>query len=374
VVRAQVFIRKGPGELDGIDEAAAVLGRYAPEFFKNGGRLFALRDGEQYSPGETLMVLEGPLQDIVELETMYLGVLSAAVTARNDGVSQVDCEQVESRMRQIVALVDDRPVSYFGARHWSFREDTKIARAAYRGGARSASTDAGSHTFGAVGVGTIPHVLENAFAARFGKTQAVVEATKAFDRIMPKYIPRIALIDYNNREIDDSLATAAALGANLFGVRVDTPGENVPQGGIDSPLSEAGHAWREKLREKGIVVPDANDPDSRFWYGTGVSVSGVYALRQALDDAGFSDVRLVLTSGFGDLNKVAAFVKAEALLGIKLFDSLGVGGLYPARAATMDVVGLREADGTFSSLSKVGRSYKANPRMEEIAMKELVNA
>src|SRR3989338_3242434 len=75
-VRAQVMIRNGPGQIYGVDETLSVLEKYSP-LVQNGGRVYALEEGANYSPRETLMLIESPIQDIVELETMYLGVLSA---------------------------------------------------------------------------------------------------------------------------------------------------------------------------------------------------------------------------------------------------------------------------------------------------------
>ena len=361
-VRAQVFIRKGPGEVAGIEESIAMLEKFT-ELKEHGGKVYALPERAQYRPKETLMVIEGPIQDIIALETLYLGALSAATTRLNDHVSSVDTKAAEENMRKVVDLAAGRPVSYFGARHWSYLEDPAIAYAAYKGGATSCSTDAGAATFGQVGQGTIPHALENIYAWKHGKENAVVEATLAFDRVIDPAVPRIALIDYNNRELDDSVAVADALREKLYAVRVDTCGENVAQGALISSRCEEADAWRAQ----GIALPAENAPEARFWYGTGVTVTGVYALRRALDQFGHKDVKIILTSGFGDPTKVQAFVDAEKTLGVKLFDALGVGGIYkPCRMATMDVVAVGETEETMTPISKVGRPYNPNPRLERV--------
>ncbi len=358
-VRAQVFIRKGPGEVAGIEESLAMLDRFT-DLKAHGGKVFALPERSPYQGKETLMVIEGPMQDIIALETLYLGALTAATTRLNDRVEKVDLTAAEANMRKVVELAGGRPVSYFGARHWSYTEDPAIAHAAYRGGATSCSTDAGAATFGQVGQGTIPHALENIYAWKCGKENAVVEATLAFDRVIDPEVPRIALIDYNNRELDDSVAVADALKGKLYAVRVDTCGENVAQGALASPRCEEAQAWRAR----GISLPPENSPEARFWYGTGVTVTGVYALRRALDQFGHKDVKIILTSGFGDPAKVQAFVDAEKTLGVKLFDALGVGGIYkPCRMATMDVVAVGETEDTMTPISKVGRPYNPNPRL-----------
>lgn len=358
-VRAQIFIRQGPGEVHGVDEAIAIIDKYS-ELRAHGGRVYALKEGDSYGPKETLMVIEGPMQDIIALETLYLGVLTAETTRFNDGVEDVDFDAVRETMREIVSYADGRPVTYFGARHWRYDRDGAIALAAFEGGASGASTDVGAAMGGKIGQGTIPHALENIFAWKSGRRSAVVESTLAFDRQIAPEVPRIALIDYDNREIDDSIAVARALGGRLQAVRVDTCGENVAQGALLSAFDPNAVSWGKAW----VELPPDDAPEARFWYGRGVTVTGVYALRVALDEAGFKDVQIVLTSGFGDPEKVKAFAEAEKRLGVRLFDALGVGGIYrPCRTATMDVVAVGETADELTAISKVGRPYQPNARL-----------
>ena len=191
-------------------------------------------------------------------------------------------------------------------------------------------------------MGTIPHALETVYAWLYGYENAVVESTKAFNRVIDKAVPRIALIDYANKEVDDSVRTADALEGRLYGVRIDTCGENVMQG----------------------ASANGNHKDAKYWFGAGVTVSGVYAVRKALDEAGHEDVKIILSSGFGEPEKVRAFVKAEKELGIKLFDALGVGGVFPARMSTMDIVAVGEDRYNLKPMAKVGRGYHPNKRLE----------
>lgn len=114
-VRAQVMIRKGPGQVYGVDEALAILKKYSP-LLEHGGRVYALEEGADYAPRETIMLIEAQIQDIVELETMYLGVLSAETTKQNDK-RKVNLIQVRKNMAAVVRAAKGRPVSYFGARH-----------------------------------------------------------------------------------------------------------------------------------------------------------------------------------------------------------------------------------------------------------------
>ena len=360
-VRCQVFIRKGPGNAFGIDEALAIIQRYGGKLIENGGRVWALEEGAKYDPMESLLMIEGRAQDIMELETMYLGVLSAETTKFNEGIEHVNLEQVTENMQKIRDLVGDRPVIYMGARHWTFREDEQIGKAAIEGGATGTSTNIGSKTISEEGVGTIPHALENIMAWYYGKENAVKESTLAFDRAIDPRVPRIALIDYNNKEIDDSLRTARALGDRLFAIRVDTCGENLGQGAYQSIEDVPANS---PLRQAYFQAPIEN---RQYWFGKGVTVSGVFALKTALDQEDFRQLRFVLSSGFADINKIRAFLNAEEIFKQKLFDILGVGGLYkPCREAKMDIVAVADSLEKLdtSPMSKVGREYRPNERLK----------
>jgi nicotinate phosphoribosyltransferase len=114
---------------------------------------------------------------------------------------------------------------------------------------------------------------------------------------------------------------------------------------------------------KSVHVPKG---DEKYWFGTGVSVTGVYAVRKALNENGFDKIQIMLSSGFGDVQKVEAFVRAEKLIGVKLFDSLGVGGVYDSRDSTMDIVAVGKTIDSMVPTSKVGRAYKPNSRLKRI--------
>lgn len=357
VVRASIFVRKGPGTVHGIEEALAIIDKYS-SLIENGGRVLALKEGDTYASREPLMTIEGRVQDIIELETMLLGVITAETTRFNDGVAHVSTDEVTHRTREIKDLIGDRPIVYGGARHWKYSEDAVIARAAYEGGVSLSSTDIGAETFGSKGVGTIPHALEVIFAAKYGMQNAVKEATLAFDRHIDPSIGRIALVDFNNREVDDSLRSAISLNGHLHAVRLDTCGENVGQFAVPNL-----GLLPESLASK--ILPQ----HAQYWVGKGVTVTGTMAVRNALDLAGFSDVGLILSSGFGKREKVEAFVAAEKIIGKQLFTGLLVGGLYePCRMATMDLVAVADSVSELDShlISKVGRGFRPNPRLQVV--------
>lgn len=324
IVKAQVFIRQGKCKVYGIAEAISLLKHYNPHPEKM--KIFALQEGDFFIDGECLMLIEAPIQDIIDLETMYLGVLSSNTSIKNGG-SDIDLRDIYNNMKAIVDLIAPRSVSYFGARHWHWNRDFEISKTCFEAGALNCSTDIGAINFAFPndeGIGTIPHALECIYHWKGGLENAVLESTKAFDKYMNKEIPRIALIDYANREITDSLAVANMVNA----VRVDTCGENFMQG----------------------VIPSID-------MSRGVSVEGVYILRKILPEK----IKIILSSGFGNIEKVKLFLHYENVLGIKLFDSLGVGGVFESRMATMDII---EAEG--KEIHKVGRNPKEFSRLVRI--------
>lgn len=363
-VRAQVFLRGGPGEIRGIDEAIAIIDKYS-NIRQNGGKVYAKEEGEIFEPLESVMIIEARVQDIIELETMYLGVIAGETRKSSLGVAELDTDKIKERMQAICLSAEGRPVYYLGARHARWDEDSIISKAAFAGGAAGASTDIGAAHGDLLGMGTIPHALENIYAWIYGKDNAVVESTKAFDRVIDKAIPRIALVDYNNREVGDSVAVARALEGKLSAVRVDTCGENVAQGAFekieDVPLD---HPLR-KILDK---IPAQDVP---FWFGRGVTVSGVFAIREALDHAGFDDVQIVLTSGFGKLEKDEAFRRANELLkwelgSTSIYQQWGVGKIFPSCTSTMDLTAVSDSPNDLDEheLSKVGRPARPNPSLE----------
>jgi len=330
-VKAQVFIRNGNCRVYGIDETIAILSKYADTTKL---KVCALKEGDSIQKCETVLTIEAPIQEIMDLETMYLGVISAETTKKNDG--DISIADIETNMRKIVDLAKGRPVSYFGARHWRWDMDAIIAKACFDAGATSCSTDIGGATVNQEGVGTIPHALECIYHWKYGLKRAVVEATKAFDKYIDKIVPRIALIDYANREIRDSLTTIAEI-PHLYGVRVDTCGENYMQG----------------------CYPSVDDDNDKFNFGKGVCTFGVSELTRIIKDEG--DYKVILSSGFGNPEKLEEFLAAEEALDCHLFDGLGVGGVYDARISTMDII---EVEG--QEIHKVGRPAKPNEKLQRI--------
>ena len=309
-VTMQVF-QKRRAYLGGVDEAIAILKLCLTDGFTwDDIEVQALRDGDVVEPWETSMLITGPYAAFVHLETLYLGVLSRRT-------------KVASNTRLVVEAAWPKPVMFFPARHDHWLVQTGDGYAAHIAGAIGVSTDAQASWWGSSGVGTVPHAL---IAAYGGDT---VAAAEAFVRTI-QGVNVIPLVDFNNDSVGTSLAVARALGDRLYGVRLDTS---------------------ETMIDKSILPQMGRFPP------TGVNPQLVWNVREALDQAGFPNVKIVVSGGF-DAEKIRLFAEH----GVPV-DSYGVGSsLFKGSFNfTADVV-LREGE----PVAKAGRGYRPNPRLERV--------
>ena len=302
----QVFQKK-QSVLGGMDEAIAVLKLCSDDWEEL--TVHALYDGDDIAPWETVMMIEGDYTRFAHLETVYLGVLARRTL-------------VSTNVRRVVEAANGKPILFFPARHDHHRVQTGDGYAAHVAGAIGVSTDAQASWWGGRGVGTVPHGL---IAAYGGNT--ALAATK-FAEHTADDVNVVVLVDFENDSVKTSLEVARALGDRLWGVRLDTSRTLV-----DRSL------WHEM-----------GDFDPR-----GVNERLVRKVRNALDEAGFERIKIVVSGGF-DTDRIREFEEK----GVPV-DSYGVGSalLRGENDFTADIV---LTDGLPSA--KVGRSYRPNPRLE----------
>ena len=307
-VTMQVF-GKTHAYLGGVDEAIAILKLCADKWDEL--EVSALYDGDEVEPWETVMLIEGPYDAFAVLETLYLGVLARRT-------------RVGTNTRRVVEAAKPKQVMFFPARHDHWLVQTGDGYAAHIAGAIGVSTDAQASWWGSEGVGTVPHAL---IAAYGGDT---VLASRKFADLMPAGTRLITLVDFENDCVATSLAVARALGAQLWGVRIDTS---------------------ETLVDRSII------PEMGSFKPTGVNPQLVRNVRQALDGEGFRDVKIVVSGGF-TVEKIRQFEEQDVPV-----DMYGVGSsLFQGRFDfTADVV---RVEG--QPRGKVGRSYRPNPRLERV--------
>jgi nicotinate phosphoribosyltransferase len=316
-VTMQVF-QKQDSVLGGIDEAIAILkecsgrhldGGWAPGW--DGLEVEALHEGDEISPWEAVMTIEGDYSQFAHLETVYLGCLARRTL-------------VMSNVREVVDASGGKPILFFPARHDHWLVQTGDGWAAHVAGAIGVSTDAQASWWGGRGVGTVPHGL---IAAYEGDT---VAASRAFADRYADEMNVVVLVDFENDSVRTSLEVADALGKKLWGVRLDTS-ERL----VDRAL------WHEM----GEFKP------------TGVTPVLVERVREALDAAGHEGVKIVVSGGF-DSEKIRQFEHLGAPV-----DSYGVGSslLRGQNDFTADVV---RVEGRHCA--KAGRRYKPNPRLQRV--------
>src|SRR3954454_4008874 len=316
-VLMQVF-QKQEAILGGVDEAIAVLkqcaGRHVDGGWEEGWdelEVRALHEGDEISPRETVMTIEGDYGLFAHLETVYLGCMARRTLV----------------MRNVKAVVDaahGKPILFFPARHDHWLVQTGDGWAAHVAGAIGVSTDAQASWWGGRGVGTVPHALIAAFG---GDT---VAAAKAFAGRYAHEMNVTVLVDFENDSVRTALEVADALGEDLWGVRLDTSEQLVD---------------RSLWHEMGDFKP------------TGVNPVLVERVREALDAVGHERVKIVVSGGF-DAAKISHFEELGSPV-----DSYGVGSalIQGENDFTADVV---RVEGT--ERAKVGRRYRPNPRLERV--------
>ena len=303
------FASKRPAVVCGVDEAVAVLKLCADDW--SALTVHALMEGDRADAGDTVLTVEGPYESFAHLETYCVGVL-----ARRSAIA--------TTMRTIVDAARPKPVFVFSARSDHGLMQPGDGWAAYIGGASGISTAGQGRWWGGEGLGVVPHALIAAFG---GDT---VAATKAFAEQAPEEQRLIALVDYSNDAVATSVAVARATEGKLWGVRIDTS---------------------QHLVDRSILPLMGTFPP------TGVNPQLVWNVRNALDDEGFGDVRIVVSGGFS-IERIRAFEED----GVPV-DAYGVGSsLYASHLPfTADIV---MVDG--QPQAKAGREARANPRMERV--------
>jgi nicotinate phosphoribosyltransferase len=318
-VLMQVFQRKD-AVLGGIDEAIAVLKQCSGARGEDGRWMAAWRDlevralheGDALEPWETVMTIEGDYSLFAHLETVYLGCMARRTL-------------VMRNVHEVVEAARGKPILFFPARHDHWLVQTGDGWAAHVAGAIGVSTDAQASWWGGRGIGTVPHGL---IAAYGGDT---VAASRAFARRFADEMNITVLVDFENDSVNTALEVADALGGDLWGVRLDTS---------------------DKLADVSLQRRHGDEAPK------GVAPELVELTREALDEAGFRDVHIVVSGGF-----TAERIRAFEAEGVRV-DAYGVGSslIRGSNDFTADVV---MVDGR--PCAKVGREYRPNTRLSLVS-------
>src|SRR5690606_37526651 len=130
------------------------------------------------------------------------------------------------------------------------------------------------------------------------------------------------LVDYFGREVTDALEVCRRFpdlaAEGKLAVRLDTHGGRFLEG-LDPAES---YAVLER-RAPGTIRRYRSETELRHLVGTGVSAAAIWRMREALDEAGFTKVGIVASSGFG-VSKCRVMNEAKAPI-----DVVGTGSFIP---------------------------------------------
>ena len=376
-VEMQWFTRRpGTSIVVGVDKALAMLKQCTgyfdgDKFIDTSVRteVWAVQDGCTVTydgdPANVQPVLRvrGRYRDFAMLETPTLGILTRS-------------SRVATNVYETLVAARGKPVLFFPAR-FDLHEVQAADGYAYNIAVQRfnldhekdlgpfISTDAQGDWWGGAGGGTVAHA---AIAAFLGDT---AEAMLQFARVLPPSIPRIALVDFNNDSVRDSIYVLNTLFAKyrelvdaghqeeaakykLYGVRLDTSGN---------------------IRD--ISVPPLGESELDL----GVTPRLVFNVRKALDSAWehwnlpeswesaakefCRNVKIVVSGGFNP----AKIRKFEHLgvpvdiyaVGSYLFNNNGL----TVTDFTADVVRVK-VHGEWVNMAKVGRNPCDNPNLERV--------
>ncbi len=368
--------RPGTTVVAGVDKALAMLrhctGYYDGDHFvdtSNRLEVWAVQDGCTVTydgdPANIQPVIRvcGRYRDFALLETPTLGSLTRS-------------SRVATNVYETFVAARGKPVLFFPAR-FDLHEVQAADGYAYNIAVQRfnldhakelgpfISTDAQGDWWGGAGGGTVAHA---AIASFLGDT---AEAMMQFARVLPASIPRIALVDFNNDSVRDSLLVLETLfnkfrelmdegkaeeaaKYKLYGVRLDTSGS---------------------IRD--VSVPPLGEPELDL----GVTPRLVFNVRKALDAAWESwhlpqswqqaakeycrNVKIVVSGGFNP-DKIGKFehlgVPADIYaVGSYLFNNNG----RTVTDFTADVVRVK-VHGEWVDMAKVGRAPGDNPDLKRV--------
>lgn len=303
------------------------------------------KEGEWVGAGEPMLYLSGSLFHLVDLETLYLQKLGAASVASYNAYMMAKALPKTSFLAMDARHCAGTDMAELMA--YAASVGSKAAQAAGSVGFVGNATDATAHFFGQQqGLGTMPHAL-------IGYAGSTVRAAEMLHETYPDE-PLTVLVDYYGQEITDALAVArrfpelAAAGKLAF--RLDTHGGRYIEGmDLQSAYGVLDRSAPNAIRSY------RTEGELRHLVGTGVSAAAIWQLREALNEGGFDQAKIVASSGF-NVEKCQTMAIADAPV-----DVIGTGSFLPDRwsetYATADVI---EYDGKPSV--KVGREFLLSKR------------
>ena len=280
----------------------------------------AMEEGEIFlvSPNsiiyEPVIQIEGKYRDFAKYENPMLGLI-----CMSSGIS--------SKAARVKMCAGDKVVFSFGTRRSHPALAPMIERATYIGGFDNVSNVLGAKMMGKKPVGTMPHALIQCFG-----DQKI--AWKSFDEIMPKEIPRIALVDTFSDEKTEAIMALETLGEKLYGIRLDTP------------RSRRGN-WRKIIEEVKWELKIRGAEKVKIFISGGLDEDAIVELRDLVDGFGV---------GTGVSNAPTFDFSAKII-------ELKIDGRDIFRAKRGDIAGKKEVYRAYDRFDDIVTFYK-NPKPE----------
>jgi nicotinate phosphoribosyltransferase len=376
-VEMQWFTRHvGTSIVVGVDKALSML-RHCTGYFDGDSfvetsdklQVWAVQDGcKVHSNGDPLHIqpvirVRGRYRDFALLETTTLGILARS-------------SRVATNVYETLIAARGKPLLFFPAR-FDVHEVQAADGYAYHLAVQRfnmdfanklgpfISTDAQGDWWGGAGGGTVAHA---AIASFLGDT---AEAMLAFSKVLPVQIPRIALVDFNNDSVNESLKVCKSMFDRYRELLAEGNAEEAERYKLYGVRLDTSASLRD------VSVPPLGD----LVLDLGVNPRLVFLVRQALDKAWVDwnlpqewqtearkfcqAVKIVVSGGFNP-ERISRFEKLGVpvdiyAVGSSLFDNYG-----PTRTDfTADVVRVK-VDGEWIDLAKVGRQSCDNPDLERV--------
>jgi nicotinate phosphoribosyltransferase len=376
-VEMQWFTRhKGKTIVVGVDKALAILknctGYWEENSFKDTSdqlEVWAVKDGDcvdyEGDPMRVQPVLKvrGRYRDFAILETPTLGILTRA-------------SRVATNVFETLVAANGKPVLFFPARfdlHEAQAADGYSYNIAVQRFNKDygekigpfVSTDAQGDWWGGASGGTVAHSV---IACFLGDTS---EAMLAFARVIQPEIARIALVDFNNNCVRDSVLTCKKM--------FDEYRKLMELGSVEE--AKRFILYGVRLDTSAALCDESLTPLGDPLLDLGVNPRLVFSVRQALDTAWQSwglpeswkwraekycrAVKIVVSGGF-NTEKIIRFEKLNVpvdtyAVGSAFFDNHGV----TVMDFTADVVRVK-INGKWVDMAKVGRTACENLDLEKV--------
>ena len=250
IVTMQWFQRRESAMVCGLDESIALIHTFAihPEELV----IEALNDGDMIKANEPVLKVTGKYENFGFLESVIDGILARRTS-------------VATNVKEVLDVAGKTPVFSMADRQDDYHTQVGDGYATYVAGITRVSTDAQGLWWGGKGMGTMPHALIQICGGDIIRAADIYHKTFPNEKVT-------ALIDYNNDVVRDTLLLARHLGETLNAVRVDT--------------------------SKSLIDHYFDDKDTSGFDPHGVCKELIFALREELDKAGFSFVKIVVSSSF----------------------------------------------------------------------------